>query len=108
MRLRTEQNLENAKRIFNAKIADALGHPLRIEIIEYVAEKNSVRNDICNGELVSKLPVSQATVSQHIKRLVEAEILIVRRENGFSFYTVNQVVLHKFLENIGSFISENE
>lgn len=49
-------------------MAKALGHPARIQILEILRTKESC---IC-GEIVEILPLSQATVSQHLKTLKEA------------------------------------
>jgi len=48
-----------------AVLAKALAHPARIAIINELARLNSC---IC-GDLVDQLPLSQATVSQHLKEL---------------------------------------
>lgn len=48
----------------------ALAHPARVAIIEHLLKVNSC---IC-GELVSKLPLAQPTVSQHLKKLKNAGI----------------------------------
>lgn len=48
-----------------ADIAKALSHPARVKILQILAEKNTC---IC-GELVDMLPLSQSTVSQHLKEL---------------------------------------
>ncbi len=49
----------------------ALGHPARIAIIEMLIKKQSC---ICN-DMVDELPLSQSTVSQHLKELKEAGII---------------------------------
>ncbi len=49
----------------------ALGHPARIAIIEMLIEKKSC---ICN-DMVEELPLSQSTISQHLKELKEAGII---------------------------------
>lgn len=54
-----------------AKYAKALGHPARIAIIELLVKKNSC---IC-GDIVDELPLSQSTVSQHLKGLKEAGLI---------------------------------
>ena len=54
-----------AKDIELAEIAKALSHPARIKILKILASTNSC---IC-GEIVDLLPLSQATVSQHLKEL---------------------------------------
>jgi len=48
-----------------------LGHPARIAILEHLLSINSC---VC-GELVDVLPLSQATVSQHLRELKQAGLI---------------------------------
>lgn len=48
-----------------ADITKALGHPARIAILQYLLKKPGC---MC-GDIVNELPLSQATVSQHLKAL---------------------------------------
>jgi len=48
-----------------ADLAKALAHPARIAILEFLASRNVC---IC-GDIVEELPLSQATVSQHLAEL---------------------------------------
>lgn len=48
-----------------AEIAKALSHPARVAIIKFLAAQKSC---ICN-DIVEQLPLSQSTVSQHLKEL---------------------------------------
>ena len=54
-----------------AKIAKALAHPARIAIINHLIETKSC---VC-GDIVDELPLSQSTVSQHLKELKEAGLI---------------------------------
>lgn len=54
-----------------AKYAKALGHPARIAILQLLLKK---QNCIC-GDIVDELPLSQSTVSQHLKELKEAGLI---------------------------------
>lgn len=54
-----------------ARYAKALGHPARIAILQLLIEKQAC---IC-GDIVNELPLSQSTVSQHLKELKEAGLL---------------------------------
>ena len=54
-----------------ALIFKALGHPARIAILEHIMKANSC---IC-GDIVDELPLSQSTVSQHLKELREAGLI---------------------------------
>jgi len=59
------------KRNLLAKYSKALGHPVRLQILEILKAKKSC---IC-GDLVEVLPVAQATVSQHLKVLKNAGLI---------------------------------
>lgn len=54
-----------------AKYAKAFAHPARVAIIEYLIEQKAC---IC-GDLVGVLPLSQSTVSQHLKELKNIGII---------------------------------
>jgi len=54
-----------------AQFAKALGHPARVAILRQLAECGEC---IC-GEIVSTLPLAQATVSQHLKVLKDAGLV---------------------------------
>ena len=54
-----------------ANFAKALGHPARIAILEHLLKLDRC---IC-GDLVEELPLSQATVSQHLKALKESGLI---------------------------------
>lgn len=48
-----------------AALAKALGHPARIAILQFLARQKGC---ICS-DIVEELPLSQSTVSQHLKEL---------------------------------------
>jgi DNA-binding transcriptional ArsR family regulator len=54
-----------------AAYAKALAHPARIAILQFLAKQQSC---VC-GEIVAVLPLSQSTVSQHLKELKEAGLI---------------------------------
>ena len=65
MKLKKEVNIENSERAIKvAEIADALAHPLRVALIAYVKQKNTVRNDICNKDLVAHFPLAYLSTSR--------------------------------------------
>ena len=54
-----------------AKYAKALAHPVRIVILKHLSKQ-----DCCyTGDLVDVLPLSQSTISQHLKELKEAGLI---------------------------------
>ncbi len=54
-----------------AKYAKALSHPARVAILQLLIKKQAC---IC-GDIVDELPLSQSTVSQHLKELKEAGLI---------------------------------
>jgi len=54
-----------------AKYMKALGHPARIAILEVLIKKQAC---VC-GDIVDELPLSQSTVSQHLKELKAAGLI---------------------------------
>ena len=54
-----------------AGYAKALGHPARIAILRLLIQKQEC---IC-GDIVDELPLSQSTVSQHLKELKAAGLI---------------------------------
>ena len=60
-----------AKQNKAATMLKALGHPARVAIVEYLIKCDSC---VC-GDIVDRLPLAQATVSQHLKALKEAGVI---------------------------------
>lgn len=54
-----------------AAYAKALGHPARIAILQFLSSRTSC---VC-GDIVDELPLSQSTVSQHLKELKSAGLI---------------------------------
>lgn len=54
-----------------AKYAKALSHPARVAILKLLIQRQAC---IC-GDIVEVLPLSQSTVSQHLKELKEAGLI---------------------------------
>jgi predicted transcriptional regulator len=54
-----------------ARLAKALGHPARVAILRMLSESGECQ---C-GNIVDRLPLAQATVSQHLKVLKDAGLI---------------------------------
>lgn len=68
-----------------ALISKALGHPARIAILKYLLKKESC---IC-GDIVDVLPLSQSTVSQHLKELKNAGLIQGEIEGAKTCYCID-------------------
>jgi len=68
-----------------AAACKALSHPARIAILQILAQRGSC---IC-GEIVDVMPLSQATVSQHLKVLKEAGLVKGQIDGPRSCYCID-------------------
>jgi DNA-binding transcriptional ArsR family regulator len=80
----------------------ALAHPARIAIVEFLLKTDSC---IC-GDIVNELPLSQPTVSQHLKELKNAGIIQGSVEGTAICYCLNPETIQRIYERIRWFHSE--
>lgn len=85
-----------------ADFADALSHPARVAILRTLAEKNRC---IC-GEIVEVLPLSQSTVSQHLKELREAGLIRGEIDGPRSCYCINWEELQRCMNLLNDLAGE--
>jgi len=71
-----------------AELFKALGHPARVAIIELLIKKKSC---IC-GDIVEELPLSQSTISQHLKELKRVGIIKGEIEGVKTCYCIDEKV----------------
>ncbi|HBG58794.1 ArsR/SmtB family transcription factor [Proteiniphilum sp. UBA1028] len=67
----TKHTLQTAEQEMVARLAKALGHPTRIEILVFLASQDSC----FFGDIHDELPMAKSTVSQHLKELKEAGLI---------------------------------
>ena len=75
-----------------ATLFKAFSHPARIAIIEYLLK---VDKCIC-GDIVSELPLSQPTISQHLKELKNVGIIKGTIEGTAICYCLNPDIVVQF------------
>ena len=77
--------------IWLADISKALSHPARIRILKILTEMN-----VCMcGDIVELLPLSQSTVSQHLKELKRVDLIQGDIDGPKVCYCVNTKILQK-------------
>lgn len=84
-----------------ATLAKALGHPARVAIIEYLVKTGTC---IC-GDIVDKLPLAQATVSQHLKELKQAGLIKGNIDGNAVCYCVDERTIERitgYLDSIAT------
>ncbi|MBL0744582.1 ArsR/SmtB family transcription factor [Chryseolinea lacunae] len=74
-----------------AVLAKALGHPARIAILQFLIK---TRSCVC-GDIVEELPLSQSTVSQHLKALKNAGLIKGDIEGPSVCYCIDEKAWNK-------------
>jgi DNA-binding transcriptional ArsR family regulator len=90
-----------------AVLAKAFDHPARVAILEYL-----LINRICiTNDLVSELPLSQSTISQHLKELKQIGIIKGEVEGPKLNYCIDAEVWEEargvFINFFAKFIPKN-
>lgn len=78
----------------------ALANPRRLQILEWLKDPRAhfppqvdgdlARDGVCGLLLAEKLEVSQPTLSEHMKVLTHADLVIARRIRQWTFYRRNE------------------
>ena len=85
-----------------AALAKALGHPARVRIIRLLLAR-----DACYcGQLVDELSLAQATVSQHLKVLKDAGLIVGEIEGLRTCYCVSRERLAELHQFVGVILDE--
>ncbi len=91
-----------------ATLAKAFDHPARVAILEYILDNNTC---ICN-DLVDVLPLSQSTITQHLKELKEIGIIKGEVEGPKVNYCIDENVWQDakdiFMNMFSKYIKKND
>jgi DNA-binding transcriptional ArsR family regulator len=83
-----------------AVIAKALGHPARIAILQFL-----IKTKVCVcGDIVDVLPLSQSTVSQHLKELKNAGLINGDIDGPSVCYCIDEKAWNKARRQISDFM----
>lgn len=80
-------------------IARALGHPVRIRILNLLAAETCC----FTGELTNRIPMAQSTISQHLKALLDAGLIQGSIDPPKVKYCINREAWARAQELFGAF-----
>lgn len=80
-----------------AVFTKALGHPARVAILQFLIKKKAC---VC-GDIVDELPLSQSTVSQHLKELKNAGLIKGDIDGPSVCYCIDEKVWNKARKMVG-------
>ena len=75
------------------RISKALADPQRLAILERIA----ANREVACATLCEQFPVTQATISHHVKELVNAGLVTARRRAKFVFYQLEAKIWAAYL-----------
>jgi ArsR family transcriptional regulator len=79
-------------------VARVLADPQRFAILERIAREG---RELACKTLVQEFPVSQATISHHLKELSEAGLIDCRREAQCAFLSLRRPVMEAYRTELG-------
>ncbi|TDP58939.1 ArsR/SmtB family transcription factor [Aminicella lysinilytica] len=85
---------------FIAGVSDALAHPVRLELFRYIMQKNKTMDLVCTKDLVGAFDYAQATISQHMKKLVQSGLVEIKKQDKFSYFYVNLGILMQYIDDV--------
>lgn len=94
--------MRDSLRRFKAGIFQALAHPTRIAIIELLEG-----GELSAGNLIGKLGMEQANVSQHLAVLRAKQLVVHRKVGNQVFYTVRDPIIIKVLALMRRYFQKN-
>ena len=93
--------IRNMKNTDAIRVFLALGQESRLNIFRLIVQKGN--GGVTPGEIVEKLGIPNATLSFHLKELVQANLVLVERQSRYLIYSPNA----KLVEGLSNFLLEN-
>ena len=75
----------------------ALGHPVRLQIVQYLVDHGAC----FSGDVSSQLPVAASTASQHLKILREAGVIVGTVDGPRRCYCVRKEAIRDLQDFLG-------
>lgn len=100
--------LSAASELFNERdlalavnILRALAHPLRMQLVEYIAHNKQTNVN----KIYNTLKLEQSVTSQHLKILRDAGLVLTERKGKFIYYSVNHRLLSAIEKSVNEFLA---
>lgn len=87
----------------NSKLIKALSDPKRLQIIDILS-----CGEMCGNELLEHFNFSQPTLSHHMKVLMENNLVNLRKDGLWSYYSLNLMECNKIILFLMNIITDTE
>lgn len=84
-----------------SRMLKALSDPKRLEIVDMLS-----CGEMCACDIQEHFNITQPTLSHDLKVLVEANIIKIRHEGKWNYYTLNADSLNKFKNQLSDLFEE--
>jgi ArsR family transcriptional regulator len=92
----------NSMRQFKAGVFQALAHPTRVAIVEYLRQ-----GEMSVGQLCEKVGIEQANASQHLAVLRNKHLVETRKEGNQIFYRLRDARLGEVLDKLREYFLDH-
>ena len=100
----TKYQIYTQEQIEMARLFKALAHPARLAIVENILRYES----ISGKDLQFYIPLSQSTISQHLKELYVAGIIDIRADGNKSIYIIKKLALKEIVKCLDLFVAQHD
>lgn len=85
------------------KTFSALSDPTRREILRMLQQKS-----LTAGEIADAFEMTKPSVSHHLNKLKDAELIVSERKGQFLIYSINASVVQEFVQEVLDFLHTGE
>ncbi|MCI0350849.1 MAG: helix-turn-helix domain-containing protein [Acidobacteriales bacterium] len=84
------------------KITKALADPMRFQVFQRIA----ATDELACTTLKSKLPITAATLSHHIKELTKAGLITCRQQGKYTYLAADRRAWRAYLESLKNIVQK--
>ena len=81
----------------HADIFKAIGNPIRLEILSFIAHHNA---SVCAGDFENLVDLSQPTISHHLKILAKAGLIEPQKQGTWIRYSIRPQAIISLMEDL--------
>ena len=96
-------NINNEKLQLSSEILRALAHPLRLKILEFIDQNETINVN----KIYNTLKLEQSITSQHLRILRLAGLVITQRDGKFIHYSIDYDKIDNTVNAINGFLKES-
>ena len=97
-------NINNEKLQYSSEILRALAHPLRMKILEFIDQNETINVN----KIYNTLKLEQSITSQHLRILRLSGLVITQRDGKFIHYSIDYDKIDNTVNAINGFLEESK